>query len=159
MKKVLTILGSALAGGIIGIVNSSKLYQKELQDLRKKADRDRKLITVYDQWMLINQEGKSIANALKSQGFCSAAIYGIGILGERVYAELRNSGINIDYLIDKNITGVYIDDVVIYKPEDKLPQTDAIIVTPIFFYEEIKKDLQKENQYPILSFEDILYKI
>lgn len=159
MKKVLMVLGSALAGGMISLANSSKLYQKELRDFRTKADRDRKLITVYDQWMLIKQEEKSVADALKSQEFYNVAIYGVGILGERVYAELKGSGIKIDYLIDKSVSGVYIDDVVIYKPEDKLPQTDAILVTPVFFYEEIKEDLEKRNPYPVLSFEDILYKI
>ena len=42
------------------------------------------------------------------------------------------------------------------QPEEVLKDVDAIIVTPIFYFEEIKRKLSAKVRCPIISLEDII---
>ena len=44
-------------------------------------------------------------------------------------------------------------------PNDYLPEVDAVIVTPVFYYDEIKKNLSDKVKGKIISLHDILYEI
>ena len=78
--------------------------------------------------------------------------------GETLVDELKASAIQITYAIDKNAGAIY-EDVNIVSPEEDLEKVDAIIVTSITFYDEIKENLSKKISVPILSLEDLLYEI
>ena len=78
--------------------------------------------------------------------------------GETLVDELKDSCIQVTYAIDKNAGTVY-ENVNIVSPEEGLENVDAIIVTAITFYEEVKENLTKKISVPILSLEDLLYEI
>ena len=44
----------------------------------------------------------------------------------------------------------------IYKPEDILPQVDVIVITPIFAYAEIERNLIERIDYKIVSLSDVI---
>ena len=82
----------------------------------------------------------------------------MSFVGQRLYEELKDSDIKVSYSIDKNAASIYAD-IDILDPNDVLPQTDAIVVTAVYFYNEIEEMLEKKTDAKILSFEDILYEI
>ena len=43
--------------------------------------------------------------------------------------------------------------------QDQLTEVDAVVVTPIVFFNEIEKELSEKLDCPIISLEDILYEI
>lgn len=43
------------------------------------------------------------------------------------------------------------------KPDDTLPDVDAIIVTAFFFFDEIEQELEDKIDCPIISIEDVVY--
>ena len=45
------------------------------------------------------------------------------------------------------------------KLTDDLPETDVIVVTAIYFYEEIREELSQLVDCPIISLEDVVYEI
>ena len=77
-------------------------------------------------------------------------------LGERLLDELKDTGIVVRYGIDKNAQNIYAD-VEIKSLDDELPEVDAIVVTAVYFFDEIEEELSKRVEYPIISLEDVVY--
>ena len=44
-------------------------------------------------------------------------------------------------------------------PDDEIPQVDTVIVTSIYFFDEIKEKLEALTDMPVISLEDILYEV
>ena len=77
---------------------------------------------------------------------------------ETLAEELMESDIRIKYGIDKNADNIYADfDIV--TPDSDLEKVDAIVVTPITFFDEIENMLTDKTDCPIISLEDILYQV
>lgn len=91
----------------------------------------------------------------EDNGYKSIAIYGMSYLGERLMDELKDSGIEVRYAIDRNAENIYAG-VEVKKPEDDLEEVDAVIVTAVFFFDEIEEQLEKILDCPIISLEDIV---
>ena len=66
--------------------------------------------------------------------------------------------IQVQYGIDKNADNIYMD-VNIVTMEDELKPVDAIVVTPIFFFDDIEEELSQKIDCPIISLEDVLYEV
>lgn len=79
-------------------------------------------------------------------------------VGKRLYDELKNSDIEIKYAIDRNADGICAE-IEVFSLEENLPEAKAVIVTPVFYFDEIKEKLEKKVNSKILSLEDILYEI
>ena len=62
------------------------------------------------------------------------------------------------YAIDKNSDKIFAS-IDVLSPDDSLPEVDAVIVTPIFFFDEIEEVLVTKTEADILSIEDILYEV
>lgn len=134
--------------------------------LNSYSSRDKKLITEYNnkhlklyiitiQWFQNYLKGKRIKDFLEERGYSKIAIYGISYIGETLIYELEDSKIEISYLVDNNrsyLSGKYK----VYTSDSELETVDAIIVTPITYYEQIKEQLSSRVSFPIISFEDIV---
>lgn len=158
MKK-LTIAGlSALLGASAGAA-TVKVAQKP-KTLRR-ADHTQKMTEFYRlliEWLRIKQEGKSLMSFFVQNGYKTVAIYGMKELGERLYDELKDSEIEVKYIIDKNADAIYAD-VDVVDPEDTLEDVDVIVVTAIHYFDEIEETLAAKVDCPVLSLEDIVYEL
>ena len=47
----------------------------------------------------------------------------------------------------------------ILTPEDELEPVDVIVVTAIYYFDEIEDMLFEKVDYPVVSLEDILYEL
>ena len=79
-------------------------------------------------------------------------------VGERLYDELKNSDINVKYAIDKDAINIY-SEINVYTLKDQLDDVDVVIVTPIFYFDNIRNELRNKFNCPIISIEDVLWKI
>ena len=82
-------------------------------------------------------------------------IYGCSVLGKRLARDLEGGNIKISCFIDRNRTVSYPDVPVLHEL-DNLPSADAVIITVVSQYYEIKKELRNKVQCPIISVEDLL---
>ena len=67
---------------------------------------------------------------------------------------MKDSPVETKYGIDQE-KPYFFDNCVAFRPEDNLEAVDAIIVTSVYYYPEIKKKLQRMS-CPVLSLADIV---
>ena len=151
---LLGIFGYGLTGSLI---NHSR--KKELQSSQWHVNRFQDHYWLLNHWLEIKNEGKSVASYFEDMGYRHIAIYGMAELGNRLMEDLEGSSVQIDYGIDRDISCsiTRIDEV--YYPEDELPETDAIVVTPYSMFEEIKELLERTVKCPVISLEEVVWSV
>lgn len=77
-------------------------------------------------------------------------------LGERLEAELNGSDIHVRYVIDQNADNINTK-LPKYTVSDDLPEVDAIVVTAVYYYQEIEETLSRKVDYQVISLEDVVY--
>lgn len=89
-----------------------------------------------------------------SKNINSIAIYGMGYLGERFAEELMEEEFDIKFGIDKrNFNNALIK---VINPEESFEKIDAIVVTPIHLFHEIKTSIEKKALCSIISLEEVI---
>lgn len=111
---------------------------------------------IFDKWMKLKYEGKSLQKYFDDNYIKTVAIYGLGALGSRLFEDLQGLEVEVKYAIDQNAANIIRDDVVIYTLEQELPPVDAVIVTPVQFFYDIEKALCGKTDADIISLEDIV---
>lgn len=158
MKKsiigvVSALIGGSLGAGVVGL-NAGKLTNKA----QKMSDKHLALFLMMNQWVKVKQEGKKLEVYFKKYGYNKVAIYGMSYVGETLLSELKNSQVKVEYGIDKNASSIYTD-IDVVRPDEILRDVDAIVVTSIYFFDEIEEQLSERIACPIVSLEDILYEV
>jgi len=158
MKKKIILFGEIMAAAAAGFM-AAFLFKKKMPD--KSADKASKFKTYYNtlnRWLELKQNGVSLDKWFQKNGYKNAAVYGMGELGNRLYEELKDTEIKVEYAIDKNAYGVSLD-IPIYQKEDELPDVDVIVVSAVFAFSEISGELEKKCTCPIVSLEDIVFEL
>lgn len=158
MKKQIISVLSALSGVVFGTAVTRKILSEETTKAKMMSDKHLALFLMMSQWVHVKQEGKSLSDFLLKKNYKTIAIYGMSYAGERLVEELKGSAVKLAYGIDRNAGGIY-SDIEVFTPDEFLKEVDAVIVTSIFFMDEIEKDLSKKLSCPIISLEDVLYEI
>lgn len=156
MKKGIIAALFAVGGAALGAAGVGKTLKDKVDYKSKMSEKHLALYLMMNQWVKVKQENKSITLYLEAEGYKSIAIYGMNYVGETLMDELLNSNVEVKYGIDKNADTIYAD-IDILRPEDELPEVDAVIVTAITFFDEIEDALSRKMDCPIISMEDILY--
>jgi hypothetical protein len=158
IKTAATIVLSALTGAVAGASAVGKITGKKISKTQNMSDKHLQLFLMMNKWVKVKQEGKSLSSYFEKNGYKKIAIYGMSYAGEALLCELRGTDVNVDYAIDKNADSIYAD-VDIVSIDDELREVDAIVVTPITFFDEIEEKLSRRIDCPIISLEDILYEV
>ena len=160
MKMKILPLAAAATGG--AILSFYEQWQRE----KRKADRLQDRINVLsdhfqllNHWLEIRGEGKSTADYFQEMGYHHIAVYGMAELAIRLSEDLEGSLVHIDYGIDRDISCSQARISEVYSPEDNLPETDAIVVTPYAAFGEIRKVLEGKVNCPVVSLEEVVWSI
>lgn len=158
MKKVMAAGLGVIAGIIAGGVSALQVGKGKIGKYKDLDRKNNMILGLYNKWMYARNEGKTIAEYLKENGYKSVAIYGMHYLGENLLEELTANEVEVKYAIDRNADKIS-SEVSLLRPEDDLPNVDAIIVTAFYFFNEIQSNLQERVDCPVLSIEDLIYEI
>lgn len=158
ITKLISIVVTIMLGVVAGGAIVGNRFTKKIAKMKETAAKVHALYMTYDQWLHIHQEGKTLADYFTRNGYKTIAIYGMKELGERLYDELKGSGVLVSYSIDKNADEVYAE-VDVVKPDEDFESVDAIVVTAVYYFDVIEEMLSKKVDYPIISLEDIVYDI
>lgn len=158
MKKVFSTMAGIVAGAVAAGVAVNKVSSKKIKKMETGGAKVHKLYKAFDQWLRVRQEGKTLAAYFIREDYKTVAIYGMKELGERLFDELKGSGITVKYIIDKNADAIYAD-VNVVTPDEELEPVDVIVVTALYYFDEIEELLSQKVDYPIVSLEDILFEI
>lgn len=158
MKKGVIGVLSLLAGAAGGIIGVGKVMEEKVYDRQRLADKHLALFLMMNQWVKIKQDGKNLASYFENKGYHKIAIYGMSFVGETLVDELKDTNVKVIYGIDRNADTLY-SDIDIVTMEQDLDKVDVVVVTAITFLDEIKEQLSKKIDCPIISLEDILYEV
>jgi hypothetical protein len=160
-NRAIGMMLGLLGGFLSGLVTFYLLKKNNNNETKVSISKEKKFKQYYqliNQWLILKNNNKSIVNYLISQGYQSVAIYGMGELGNRLYEELVNSDIEVKYAIDQLPESSFSELKFIELSEDIEP-VDAIIVTPVFDFEEIEKNISEIVDYPVISLEDVVFEM
>lgn len=133
-------------------------YKEKYEGMVQQTRRYKKKYDLLYQWMKLKQNNVEIIEFFQDRKIESAAIYGLGDLGQLIYNDLSPFGI-IKFGIDRQAVSE-IEQLPIYSLEKVQQSVDAILITPVLITDEIE-----ENIYHILGeqitfvFEEVLFEL
>lgn len=156
MKKSIIgaiLAGTVIGGSIIGNWKDKKIKQKEEQEL-KYAELTRLLA----QWVNLKQDKKELKRYFIENNFKRIAVYGVSYVGKCLIHELRNTEIEVAYVIDQRGDAIDLEEQIrLVHPDDEMELVDAVIVTSVYYFEQIEKKMQEKIDCPIISISDIVF--
>ncbi len=151
----MALLWGLAAGLIIGILIERWNMRHVIRDKDKEVERFKGNFSLLGEWLAMVERGDTLEKNLQELNIKTAAVYGMGIIGNHVLKQLNGSNVSVKYIVDKNeIKGIY--DAIICNPEEKLEGVDAIIITPIYQFEAIRNILQKNNNIKMISVRELI---
>ena len=135
---------------------------KEISLSNEIANREKTLQTymqfyrVLIRWLNIRPIGNGIINYLLDHRIKRVAIYGYADMGNLLYKELLNSDIVVTCILDKRTIKSHNIGVEILNPIDGDRTSDAVIVTAIYYYDEIKIELEELGYRNIVSLQNLI---
>lgn len=156
MKKFVKALGILLLGTGAGMTVMGVISKKDVKEKKEKIDKFKTYYNILNQWLAIKQEGKTIEKYFSNNNIRTIAIYGMGKIGYCLYDDLKGSSIEVKYAIDNNAENIY-GELDIFDVEETLPSVDAIVVTAVFAFDDIKEKLESVVDYDVVSLQDIIF--
>lgn len=145
---------------VIGICFTIGFMKKDIERYYILSEVKAEINDVLYAWLQNKIEGRKYENYFKKHDYNSIAVYGFGDLGTKFVDDLVAEGLGntIACIIDKDAADIE-DDFKIVTPDERIDDVDAIVVTPIQFYTEIKRDLSHKVDCDIVSLEELIYEI
>lgn len=158
MKKGMVAVIATVAGAVAGVAGDGYFKGKVINRNNERVNKFKCYYNILNQWIVLNHEGKKISEYFKKNNYKKIAIYGMGEIGNRLFEELKDSPVEVQYAIDKNAGSAYAE-LEVFSLEDELMEVDAIVVTTTFVFEETKRKLEDIISCPIISLEDVVFEI
>lgn len=159
LKKGIIAILSTLVGGAVGAVAIKQKDQKVQKLQNDRIDKFYDYFHLVNQWLLLKHEGKSLVQYFENNGYKNIAVYGTGELFSRLQEELRGSNINIVYGMDRKADKIYVDIEVLSLDDEWRDDVDAVVVTPIFMFDELEEMIMDRMDCPVVSLEEVVYGI
>ena len=134
---------------------NENFLHKEFLEREKNVQKYRQFYKLLLCWIKKIQNQKSIIEYLQKQNLNKITVYGYGDVGKLLYNELINTNIVVTEILDKRDIRTE-NNLVIKKPQDGNRDVDAIIVTAIYYFDEIKKELCQLGYKNIISLQKLV---
>lgn len=134
---------------------NEKVFSKEFEEREKLIQKYRQFYRLFLRWIRIEQNGENIPKYLKEKNINKISVYGYGDVGKLLYNELINTNIVVTEILDKRDIRTE-NNLVIKKPHHGNRDVDAIIVTAISYFDEIKKELSQLGYKNIISLQKLV---
>lgn len=185
MEIMIVLFFVLLVFFIISIIIIKKCT-KSINTSEEIKDRYFQNYQICNKWLNIIEENKDVSDFFKKNNINKISIYGMGEMGIRLYNGLKDSDIEVTYLIDriaehvykdikgiqhirkevipsnnlyKTIEDVFLNGSKLINPKNINPDNEfgSIVVTPVYAYKDIKEMLINSGvKAQIISLKDIL---
>lgn len=126
------------------------------KEMRQKNFSAQKHLAIYRPWLEKLQRGESIADFIVNKEYKSVAVYGLGKPGVSLIHELRNSGVDIAYIIDQRAEEIFYRDIEVYAFSDGLPKVGAVIITTVNDQRELKEKIMRHMKCDVYTLEELV---
>lgn len=149
--------------GVDFLEKQKKRYElvKEKKELNNQIVSDNQVFklqsafTISVKWIELKQKGYHMAEYFNQRHIESIAIYGMALLGQRLYDELEDSDIKIRYLIDRQPDAMSSVLEFVTLSEKKL-EVDAIVVTVAAAERQIVEEIRSMGYRNVIGLSDVL---
>lgn len=140
-----------------------EVYEKDVSEerdmkigqLETELQKQRMFYRMLTSWMEQKNNGWSLGRELKSRGYDSVSVYGYAELGKLAVDEIRNDGcISFEYILDKKVKKA--EELPVFYPDRKHKEVDCIVVTAVYYFDEICKELTELGYNNVLSLKEII---
>ena len=157
-RKLVDILFGGMAGSAVTAYICGKKHEKA----KHICDRNKYYLDLVSTWLSNKNAGKSMQKFLINKDIKSIAIYGVGTMGELFYEEVENTEIVVRCFVDKSagegFTGADGIPVITMKKLALQTLPDAVIITPMAYYDNIVKDIESSGiKTKVFSLEEMIY--
>ena len=149
VKSFIVILGTFAGGFFLG----SKILVNMINEYKSGMERSSSNMKVFHQWLSFLYSGGQIETYLRERHYSRIMIYGNGYVGKSLLQALEKTDISVAAGMDRNVP-VESDDMII-GTDSIIPDVDAIVVTPVFYFNEICSMLREKTELPIISIEEM----
>ncbi len=133
-----------------------KRYYGYIDFFNKQRNQYRHMLRIYDMWTCVGQKGLKMADYLMSKNDNKIVIYGMDIMGLRIYEGLRNTEVEVIFGIKNKSEGIPCD-LKMMEEEDCSDLSEvSVIITDFFNYYEIEERLKNKGAGRIYSLDEIL---
>lgn len=153
MKKKFAIVCTGIASFGVGFYFGGKMLVSTINDYKKRMERNLSNMIVLSDWLEFIYSGGNITKYFYNHGYSRIIVYGNGYIGQRLVQALAQTGIEVVAIMDKKAS-MGQEDMVI-GVESTIPDADCVVVTPVFYYNEINNALKNKTNIPIISLEEI----
>ena len=116
----------------------------------------RDYLDMMNQWLILKQEGKNIADYLLKCDVNSIAVYGLGIYGRHLIRDLNDSEVTVSFAIDRKPQQDY-KGVHVITPDKPIEGVDLIINSVLSDRDGIEKTLLQLTEIPVVAIDDLIF--
>ena len=138
------------------LIWENRKKEKEINQYEKLSKKHLELFLFMSDWVKFKQKNKNMVGYFIENNYKKIAIYGMSYVGKALVNELKNSDVEICYGIDQN-KNIFSSEIKIVSMEDCLENVDAIVVTPMWAYTQIEREIRAKVNCDIVSIEDVIY--
>ncbi len=139
-----------------------RLFRLGIVCYRKKVKKQLSYYKLLINWNLCDARNEKLCSYMMKTGYRRVMIYGAGDLGKIFYYKIKEK-IKVYAFVEKLPKRDYIGDVPILSCEEakqQMGETDCIIVTPVFDFEKIQRELSGgDYNVPIIPLDMLIYNL
>lgn len=154
MRKGIKVIGGLMSVGI-PVYLAGRWQQKCIDRWKEEASKQRAMFLVMNQWTNVKQANRNLEEYFLKNELRKIAIYGMGLMGQQLIKELKDSSIETAYGIDLNSDGI-VSGIKVVTMDEELADVDAVVVTVLKEFDEIRDALTKKLNCSVVAIEDIL---
>lgn len=153
MKKGFAFLCTGIVSFGVGFYLGGKMLVKMINDYKLRMTRNLSNMMVLNNWLEFVYSGGNIEQYFHSRNYSRIMIYGNGYIGKRLLQALAKTDVEVVAVMDKK--ALLDGDSIVLGLESDIPNVDCIVVTPVFYYNEISNELRNKTNIPIIPIEEI----
>lgn len=138
------------------IMNLAESIDDNIIEMQKNLQKSVLFYWALTRWMDLKIGGGNIAEVLKRLEYRRIAVYGYAELGQLLCKELMDTNIDVSYVMDKKVKDTKEMNLPIYFPQSDLPDVDAVVVTAIYYFDEVQKELLQMGYKKVVSLRELL---
>lgn len=135
---------------------AGNMREEGIFEQEKRMEKASQLNRILSKWTDILIDRQRLSEYLQENGVRRVAVYGWGDLGRKLYRELMLCGIEVGYILDQNVTYSGVEGLLVHRPQKGDASVDAVIVTVLGGFSDIRNLLESLGYFNIYSFDSLL---
>lgn len=155
MRSKSTIFLAGTLSFVAGFYLGGKTLVGMINNYKMQAERNLSNMMLLHDWMEFLQAGGRIEQYFHEHGYKSVMIYGNGYVGQRLFEALKQSDVGVAAIMDQTNASDADPEGILIGVDSVIPDVDCIVITPVFYFDQIYQKLEAKTGQPIISIEEL----